>query len=195
MSDLIEYNVIDRGLDRLLYQFQDSGNYKDLVATYLMLQEDIQSLCFEVLGSKDIQTATGLSLDLIGKIVGQPRSNLSDTDYRQAIIIKIFINNSRGTISDIQNIVKALTNSDEVQVFEIFPAAINLYISGSALTEEQRQIVQLICSAGVRVGNTLVAGGRDPWIPSEIDNLIESGVLPEIGVDTAETNIPVEAVI
>lgn len=195
MSVPVEYNVIERGLDKLLHQFKDSPNYKALVETYLELHNQIQETCFEVLASRDIQQATGLSLDLIGKIVGQQRNNLSDDDYRQAIIIKIYVNNSKGTISDIQNIVKALTNSTDVQVFEIFPAAINLYISGNPLTEEQRQIVQLICSAGVRVGNTLVAGGRDPWIPSEIDNLIESGVLPEVGVDTAETNIPVEAVI
>lgn len=190
-----QIDVVQDGLDKLLYQFKDSGNYNNLVETYLSLHEQVEAICFEVLAHKDINQATGLSLDLIGKIVQQPRNNLSDDLYRQRIIIKIAINNSKGTIGDIQSIVKLLTNSEQVRVFESFPASINLYISGQPLTEEQRQIVQIIVACGVRVGNTLVAGGRDPWIPCEIDNRIESGVLPEIGVDTPDTNIPVEAVI
>jgi hypothetical protein len=195
MTVPINQDIVQRGLDRLLYQFKDSKNYQDLVAIYLQLQEEIETIAFEVLGQKDINLATGLSLDFIGRIVGISRNNLSDDSYRQQIIIKIFINNSKGTISDVQNIVKLLTQSNEVRVFEVFPAAISLYISGEKLTEEQRQIVQLIVAAGVRVGATLVAGGRQPWIPPEIDNLLDTGILPEVGEDLPDTRIPIEAVI
>jgi hypothetical protein len=195
MTVPVNQDIVQRGLDRLLYQFKDSKNYQDLVAIYLELQEEIETIAFEVLGQKDINLATGLSLDFIGRIVGISRNNLSDDAYRQQIIIKIFINNSKGTISDVQNIVKLLTQSNEVRVFEVFPAAISLYISGEKLTEEQRQIVQLIVSAGVRVGPTLVAGGRLPWIPVEIDNLLDTGILPEVGEDLPDTKIPIEAVI
>jgi len=195
MTVPIQYELPQRGLDRLLYQFKDSKNYQDLVAIYLGLQQEIETIAFEVLRQKDINLATGLSLDFIGRVVGISRNNLSDDAYRQQIIIKIFINNSKGTISDVQNIVKLLTQSNEVKVFEVFPAAISLYISGEKLTEEQRQIVQLIVAAGVRVGATLVAGGRQPWIPPEIDNLLDTGILPEVGEDLPDTRIPIEAVI
>jgi hypothetical protein len=195
MTVPIQYELPQRGLDRLLYQFKDSKNYQDLVAIYLGLQQEIETIAFEVLRQKDINLATGLSLDFIGRVVGISRNNLSDDAYRQQIIIKIFINNSKGTISDVQNIVKLLTQSNEVKVFEVFPAAISLYISGEKLTEEQRQIVPLIVAAGVRVGATLVAGGRQPWIPPEIDNLLNTGILPEVGEDLPDTRIPIEAVI
>lgn len=190
-----EIDVVDKGLSRLLYQFSNSANYKELVSIYLSLQQEIETICFDVLAQKDINQATGLSLDLIGKIVGQARGGLEDSAYRTAILIKIFINNSRGTIADIQNIVKLLTNSEDVIVFENFPASINLYISGNPLTEEQRQIVQLIVSAGVRVGNTLVAGGRLPLIPIEVDTTDITGILPEQGLDLPSNRVPVEEVV
>ena len=121
-----QLDVVQDGLDRLLYQFRESPNYNDLVETYLSLHQKVEEICFEVLAQKDISQATGLSLDLIGRIVQQPRNNLSDELYRQRIIIKIAINNSKGTIGDIQSIVQLLTNSSEVKVFESFPASINL---------------------------------------------------------------------
>jgi hypothetical protein len=192
---VVETDVVSKGLDRLLYQFKDSPNYLALSEIYLSLQQEIETICFEVLAQKDINQATGLSLDLIGKIVGQSRGGLTDELYRTAILIKIFINNSRGKIADIQNIVKLLTNSEDVIVFENFPASINLYISGNALTDEQRQIVQLIVSAGVRVGNTLVAGGREPLIPVEVDTTDITGILPEEGLDLPDTRIPVEEIV
>jgi len=195
MTTPVQYDVVQRGLDRLLYQFRDSKNYQDLVEIYLELQQEIETIAFEILGQKDINQATGLSLDFIGKIVGIARNNLEDDAYRQQIIIKIFINNSKGTISDIQNIVKLLTQATDVRVFEVFPAAVSLYVTGQKLTEEQRQIVQLIVAAGVRVGPTLVTGTRSPWIPVEIDNLVDTGVLPEVGEDLPDTRIPIEATI
>lgn len=56
----------------------------------------------------DIEDAEGVQLDRIGSIIGQPRWDLSDADYRNLLRARIVANVSKGTPEDLISLLTAL---------------------------------------------------------------------------------------
>jgi hypothetical protein len=69
----------------LLYQWQNSDNIKSLLDVYGKQANSLEDVFFQILDSLDLDIAQGISLDLIGKEVGEDRQSRSDEDYREAI--------------------------------------------------------------------------------------------------------------
>ncbi len=75
------------------------------------VSEEIQTaenMLWQVLLSRYIDNAEGVSLDYLGNRVGEPRQNQNDPNYRVRIRARILINRSRGSAEDLLAIVRVL---------------------------------------------------------------------------------------
>lgn len=90
------------------------ANIEAITTVYLQIFQDIESAVYATYQSRLLDQATGAQLDLLGKIVGQPRGNFSDTDYRPLIRARILVNRSDGTSRAITEIVAAMIRGSSV---------------------------------------------------------------------------------
>lgn len=128
---------IQAALDRLALQFQDRPNFVQLL-TELAVQcnglEIVYGEQFPLLPV--IATGTGIQLDVIGRIVGEPRGGFDDPTYRLHLVAKIYLNRSSGTPDQIYALFTALLGSiDGLSLTEEPPAAFTIHANGAALDQ------------------------------------------------------------
>ncbi len=81
MFENIDYLSVARS--RYTDQFKDSVNFDILMIVWMMGYQEIQETLLSLITIKDVDAATGVQLDVIGDIVGQPRTleNIDATGY------------------------------------------------------------------------------------------------------------------
>lgn len=77
MFDTIDY--LDVARTRYTDQFKDAPNFDYLMIVWMLGYQEIQNVFLNMLSMNDIDQAYGYQLDIIGDIVGQPRT-LEDID-------------------------------------------------------------------------------------------------------------------
>lgn len=85
----------------------------------------------------------GAALDLVGKIVGEPRAGSDDPSYLVRIKARIRVNRSSGSIDDLISLFQALQPTATLNVREDFPAAIAMKLSGVALSVPDQHVAML----------------------------------------------------
>ena len=105
----------------------------------------IEDAYWQILTEFGVDTAVGWALDVLGRIVGEPRQGALDNDYRLRVRARIRVNRSDGTIEDVIEVVRlligsALLPSATIKLTEFYPAAFVLRITGIAITPTQAQI-------------------------------------------------------
>lgn len=140
----------------LLYQFSNSPNILKWVEIWGEQVQELEAEWFDLIESLGIDTAYGFGLDLIGKEVQELRQGKNDTDYRNAILTKIFINNSSGTPEEVISATKQITGASNVYYSEQYPAGVVLEIIGAEYTSKANTIRQTVPAAvDLIFGNTL----------------------------------------
>ncbi len=94
----------------------------------------------------------GASLDILGKVVGQPREGRDDAIYRTWVKARVKVNRSGGTGADLVSIFTALCPGLSVRLEERPPATFVLHIEGGAAPTPTAlaSLLQLAKAAGVR---------------------------------------------
>ncbi len=106
-----------------------ANNMEKMVDIFSQQIQELETVALEVLIDTRIANAEGNQLDVIGAIVGLGRSDLSDTDYRSRLLVKILVNQASGTIPEILAIIEILIGNDQlITVSEHFPAAMIIRI-------------------------------------------------------------------
>lgn len=122
-------------LARLIGRWRDKPKFAAIVRVYLDEIQALENACAEVRTARRLATATGAQLDVLGRIVGEPRRGRDDETYRLWIGVRIAINSSNGRAREIIAILKkasALTfrfwdfgrESLQVEYLEAYDAAI-----------------------------------------------------------------------
>lgn len=70
--------------------------------------QDLENAIFQIIAITDLGTVTGIQLDLLGKIVNQPRNGQVDETYRLFLRARILVNVSKGTVEEIIAILTLL---------------------------------------------------------------------------------------
>lgn len=122
---------VDEMKELLLYQFSNSPNILKWTEIWGDQVQELEAEWFDLIESLGIDTAYGYGLDLIGKEVQELRQGKNDTDYRSAILTKIFINNSSGTPEEVISATKQITGATNVYYSEQYPAGVVLEILGA----------------------------------------------------------------
>lgn len=105
-------DFVARALNRLPFQFRQTGsvNITKLVTLLVTPYQELQLALMQLLLYRTIDTAVASNLDVLGKVVGQPRNGLGDDDYRRYIRARIATNKARGTRDDLINITRLILN-------------------------------------------------------------------------------------
>lgn len=75
--------------------------------------QDLEDAGQTLLTMLDIEASEGVQLDVIGRIVGQPRNGVDDPTYRLYLSARVLANRSTGTVEDIFKVMRALFGQDE----------------------------------------------------------------------------------
>jgi hypothetical protein len=114
--------------------------------------QDLEDAIYQMIDNRSIFNSYGIQLDGIGDIVGLERNGLNDIDYKIAIYTKIAINTCTGSISEILQVVKLLTYSENVQLIEDI-CRVSFAIDGIIINQSELiSIIEVILPAGVRLG-------------------------------------------
>jgi hypothetical protein len=99
---------VTEALARLKAQFADKPKFQFVVDMLARQVQEIEDAFADSISMNLLANASGYLLDRLGKIVGQPRLNFSDAQYRLAIAARIKANRSSGTIEEIYGVLIAL---------------------------------------------------------------------------------------
>lgn len=129
-NDLVQITDYEVYLNLLIQQFQDKPKFVETLKLLCTQCEDIELAIYEFLTEFGTVNATGVQLDLIGRLVGLNRDGRDDESYRTLLDIKIEINFSAGTPEALIKTAVALYNATEVQYVPIYPAKVQLWQNG-----------------------------------------------------------------
>lgn len=97
-----------RGLARLAEQYKNKPKFAALINSLNRQIQELENAFYQLLTERSIDTAIGVQLDILGKIVGERRGGALDADYRLRIRARIRANLSSGTVEDIYAVFRAL---------------------------------------------------------------------------------------
>ena len=100
--------------------FQKAENTKAILGTYVRQVQLWEDCLWTVINGRLLENATGIRLDTLGALVGEARDGRGDTDYRQAIKMRIRVNLSRGHDEDVLQVAALAHASPEY--WEDYPA-------------------------------------------------------------------------
>lgn len=122
-------NHVERGLKRLLSQYRRPKIQAWLTA-YLNRVQELEDALWEIINGRNLETAEGVQLDLLGTIVGRGRNGLSDTLYRLAIRTQIRINRSQGLSIDLTNVLTLSVSDDTPKAYDEYAIATSVATIG-----------------------------------------------------------------
>lgn len=115
--------------------------------------QDLEDAIYQMFDNRSIFNSYGIQLDGIGDIIGLERNGRTDIDYKVAIYTQIAINTCQGNISEILQIIKLLTYSENVQIIEDI-CRVSFAIDGIVVNQtELISTIESILPAGVRLGS------------------------------------------
>lgn len=78
--------------------------------------QTIEDVLYQLLVERTVDAGSGAQLDTLGKIVGQPRDGLNDTDYRRYIRARIATNKSSGLTNELLHIARLIVNDSDANI-------------------------------------------------------------------------------
>ena len=153
MTTPVKVDHVTKGLSRLITQWQDKPKVRGLLEATLREAQELEEVFFSLLNSRDVYTASGVWLEILGSIVGEFREGRRDGAYRNAILNKIILNRSDGTYDSIYNALNSILSTENIKIWEHYPAYIFTYV-GAPVSNSTAITLDLISMAGV--GSTLV---------------------------------------
>jgi len=98
-------NHVERGLSLLLSQYKGRPLLTAWTVSYLKQVQLLDDATYATIISRFLERATNAQLDLIGKLVGEPRRDRDDALYRVFIAARIRVNRSTGLTRDIVDVL------------------------------------------------------------------------------------------
>lgn len=161
-------------ISHLIDYFRDGPRNQALLTAICTQVQEAEDAHWAYHGAFDVDTATGDQLDLLGKRVGERRSDRTDTAYRAAIRVRIMVNLSNGRIEELIAIALGISPTSTIITRELQPAAFSIEMSnlpGVAFVDAYRLLKQAK-AAGVRL---LFTGGGH--MIGAVDGTPEGGMI------------------
>lgn len=146
---------VTRGVERLIERYRKPRT-SALLASWLSEVQLVEDAFWQLFAERSLAAAYGATLDLLGKIVGQPRGGRDDATYRLWISARVLVERSSGTTEQILAIASKLAGGNTIVLREYYPASFVLDM-GPLDSHTGLQIAQLVVpakAAGVRFTGT-----------------------------------------
>lgn len=159
----VNLEIARTAVNRLTNQFQGSEKLKNVVFAITYEMTKIDKTLADMKTQRWVDTAIGKQLDGAGYIVGEDRKGRDDDAYRAAIRFRIFVNVSKGTRLDLIRGLKFLTQPDDSQYLEQYPATAMLFTNGPVITPDIHDVIQDISPVGISDVPVMVSYGAWPF--------------------------------
>ena len=179
MSVVTATDVAANGEARLLPQFERSTKLKGLLRSLLGEVQPTEDVLLQVMSQTGIDTAVGVQLDTLGKLLNVSRGSSDDDEYRTRLYSQISLNSANGTPENIITLVRLVTGSQDVVLNEYFPAEAHVQVRGGNPVPEG--FLDLVSPAGVGTFLATAPAAGNVWEPSEVGSPMGVGVLPDVG--------------
>jgi hypothetical protein len=139
------------GLGRLLMQFKGKPRLEATLAAFLWEGQKIENAAYGLLTRRlDDPNFSGVSMDEMGRIVGQARQGQSDADYLPYLRARILTNFSDGRIETILSLLLYLLGPTTTVLVREYTKALALEVDGVSANAYQvwSQFLQFAKDAG-----------------------------------------------
>ena len=99
---------VSKAIALLIEQFKNKPKIQNVVRAIVTEIQELEAASFEVLLLTSLDSAVGVQLDVIGRIVTERRGGRADEPYRLALRARVLINKSKGTHEEILSITRAV---------------------------------------------------------------------------------------
>ncbi len=156
MSLSLKENHVVEGLTFLMEQYKEHPKIAAFLTAFLERIQEIEYVIWDLVSLKDLDTAEGVQLDLIGRIVNRAREGRDDDTYRLWLRAQVLINRSSGTPEEMMTLARLVTRADvdEVNIVDWYPARFAIYVAQPLTDEEAAILLELLLlgkDAGVAV--------------------------------------------
>jgi hypothetical protein len=103
------------------------NNITKLITALVGPGQSVEDALQQLYSERRVDTAIGEQLDVLGRLVGQPRNGMVDDDYRRMIRARISVNRSKGTIADAIT-VSDLVIDDDAITYEVDNQGVAAYV-------------------------------------------------------------------
>lgn len=141
----------DQAMSLVIDEHQGLPAFEAWVRSYVDEVQEVEQAIYDVAYYHLIDNATGVRLDVLGRIVGQPRRGQNDDTYRVYITARIAVNKSRGANSDIRRVAGVLWGPEGYSLRKTGTAAFAVTVLSQQSTRPnaQAEMVQEATSGGV----------------------------------------------
>ncbi len=166
-------------ISHLIDYFRDGPRNQALLTALTDQVQEIENAQWAHHNAFDVDTATGDQLDLLGRRVGERRSDRIDDVYRTAIRVRILVNLSNGRIEELLAIAKGISPTATIIARESYPAGFSIELStlGTSTFVNAYRLLKQAKPAGVRLTFT----GGAPLTIGAVDGSPAGGLIGAVG--------------
>lgn len=156
MSLYLKENHVAEGISYLMEQYKGQAKIEAFLVAFLERIQELEYAIWDLVSLKDLDTAEGAQLDLIGRIVNRAREGRDDDTYRLWLRAQVIINRSSGTPEEMLSIARLVTRADidQATIIEWYPARFAIYVSVGMTEQDAATLLELLTlakAAGVAV--------------------------------------------
>ena len=155
MALIEQTDQVAQALKLLVSQYAGKPTIEDYLSSFITQLQELEAAAFDVRDILDVDLNEGAQLDLVGRIVGQPRGGREDVTYQQWIKARVQVNKGSGTGNDLL-IVAGLTvpAANGYSLTESFAQEVQIWLTGvmdDDVADSIRQILGEAKLGGVRL--------------------------------------------
>jgi len=160
MSSTYISDHIERAKERLIEQYKGKSKIEGLVEAVVAPLQEIEDVLEQLKVERWIESAVGVQLDKIGRIVGAEREiGQNDDDFRLVVKAQIIMNLNQGTPEEIIAAAKFFIGAAFIWYLEVYPAAVDIF-SSTVISEPQRAKIRAQLKKFLPAGVSLDSFGQ-----------------------------------
>lgn len=160
MSSTYISDHIARAKERLIEQYKGKPKVEGVVEAVVTPLQEIEDVLEQLQVERWIDTAEGVQLDKIGRIVGAEREiGQNDDDFRLVVKAQIIMNLNQGTPEEIIAAAKFFIGATFIWYLEVYPAAVDIF-STTVIPEPHREKIRAQLKKFLPAGVSLDSFGQ-----------------------------------
>jgi hypothetical protein len=148
----------EEALGRLPQQFRGKDRIDGLIRSFVAQIQDAEDAAWQLYNLRSVDADEGVQLDMIGRIVGQPRGGVTDPLYRRYLRARILTNSSTGTVEDLIRVTGAVLGTLTgfgIEVESFPPASVTVRVINSGDKVVSPEVAEIL----IEFLRDAVAGG------------------------------------
>jgi hypothetical protein len=146
-------DTVTAGIRRAINQYRDKPVFEAMLTAYLQQLQEVEDVLFQLenrIPASGDAGITGVQLDVLGALVGQPRGGRDDTEYLKWIMARTLVNHASGLGDEIFSLLTTILPDDTNFTYSEGTAEFDIYIDDVVSdSEDLARIIRETRGAGI----------------------------------------------